>query len=132
MQLENCVNTVIEIVDGHEEIKTNPANYQEGKNDLTSGKYSFFNGDGSIKELKEISLPSKLFFVKRYYDFNYYWKPVDEMIKIRNKASHRGGMTQAERAIIDNAKNNVSQKKAEYFTEFDKIVKRLKDIYHIE
>ena len=54
------------------------------------------------------------------------------MIKIRNKASHRGEISSQEQIIMDNAKNNVSQKKAEYFREFDKIVKQLKGLYNPE
>ena len=133
MQLENCLNTVIEIENAHEKIVANPTQYKDNHNDLRQGKYSFFNDDDDTpKELKEISLPSKLYFAKQYYGFSYYWKPIDEMIKIRNKASHRGEISSQEQIIMDNAKNNVSQKKAEYFGEFDKIVKQLKGLYNAE
>lgn len=132
MQLENCLNTVIEIENAHEKIVSNPAQFQDNYNNLRQGKYSFFNDNDTPKELKEISLPSKLYFAKQYYSFSYYWIPIDEMIKIRNKASHRGEISSQEQIIMDNAKNNVSQKKAEYFGEFDKIVKRLKGLYNAE
>lgn len=132
MQLENCLNTVIEVVDAHSKIIATPENYQDNYNNLRNGRYSFFNDNDTRKELKAISLPSKLYFVKCFYGFNYYWRPIDEMIKIRNKASHRGEISTQEQEIMDNAKNNVSQKKAEYFGEFDKIIKQLKDLYNAE
>lgn len=132
MQLENCLNTVIEIEKAHEKIFSNPAHYMDNHNNLRQGKYSFFNDTDTPKELKEISLPSKLYFAKQYYGFSYYFKPVDEMIKIRNKASHRGENSSQEQKIIDGAINNVSQKKAEYFGEFDKIVNQLKALYTVD
>lgn len=132
MQLENCLNSVIEIENAHEKIVSNPTQYQDNHNNLRQGRYSFFNDNDTPKELKEISLPSKLFFTKQYYGFSYFWKPIDEMIKIRNKASHRGEISSQEQIIMDNARNNVSQKKAEYFREFDKIVKQLKGLYNPE
>ena len=132
MQLENCLNTVIEVVEAHDKIISNPNRYQDNHNNLRQGRFSFFNDNDTPKELKEISLPTKLYFAKQYYGFNYYWKPIDEMIKIRNKASHRGEISIQEQEIMDNAKNNVSQKKSEYFGEFDKIVKKLRDLYNAE
>lgn len=132
MQLENCLNTIIEIVNAHDKIISYPNRYKDNYSNLRQGKYSFFNDDDTPKELKEISLPMKLYFAKQYYGFTYYWKTIDEMIKIRNKASHRGEMTNQEQEIMNNARNNVSQKKAEYFGGFDKIVKELKDLYHAE
>jgi hypothetical protein len=130
MQLENCLNTVIELENAHKKIVCTPFQFQDNHNNLRKGKYSFFNDNDTPKELKEISLPSKLFFAKQYYGFTYYWKPIDEMIKIRNKASHRGEISNQEQTIMNNAKNNVSQKKAEYFGEFDKIVKQLQGLYN--
>lgn len=130
MQLENCLNTVIELENAHKKIVSAPFQFQDNHNNLRKGKYSFFNDNDTPKELKEISLPSKLFFAKQYYGFTYYWKPIDEMIKIRNKASHRGEISNQEQTIMNNAKNNVSQKKAEYFGEFDKIVKQLQGLYN--
>lgn len=129
MQLENCLNTVIEIENAHEKILSHPTQYQDNYNNLRLGKYSFFNDNDTPKELKDISLSSKLYFTKQYYGFIYNFKLIDEMIKIRNKASHRGKISNQEQIVMDNAKNNVSQKKAEYFGEFDKIVKQLKALY---
>jgi len=128
MQLENSINSVIEIVDAWSVIQANPANYQDDYNNLSFGNFSFFN-NGKKKELKDISLPSKLYFVKNYYNFNYYWKPIDEMIKIRNKASHRGEISVQEQQILDDARNNVTSKKSEYFTAFDNIIKKLVDLF---
>jgi len=100
---------------------------------LRTGRFSFFEDDNMEKDIKKISLPSKLFFAKCYYGFNYYWKPIDEMIKIRNHSSHRGEKTfNKEQEILHNAKKNVAQKKAEYFKEFDKVIKKLKDLFYSE
>lgn len=132
MQLENCANTVIEAVDAHDEIIVNESRYQDDHNNLRKGQYSFFSEGDIPKEIKDIPLRSKLYFVQQFYQFKYYWKPVNEMIKIRNKASHRGEISSQEQEIIDNAKNNVIQKKAEYFTEYNKIIKELKDLYNSE
>jgi len=128
MQLENSINSVIEIVDAWSVIQANPANYQDNHNNLSVGTYSFFN-NGQRRELKDISLPSKLFFVKKFYNFNYYWRPIDEMIKIRNKASHRGEISVQEQQILDDARNNVTSKKSEYFTAFDNVIKNLADLF---
>lgn len=128
MQLENSINSVIEIVDAWSVIQANPTNYQDNHNNLSVGIYSFFN-NGQRRELKDISLPSKLFFVKRFYNFNYYWRPIDEIIKIRNKASHRGEVSVQEQQILDDARNNVTSKKSEYFTAFDNVIKNLADLF---
>lgn len=130
MQLENCVNSVIEIVDGHTQVENNSKNFIDRYNNLWRGNYSFFNDDGSRKDVSIISLPSKIFFSKQYYSFNYFYKDLDEMIKIRNKASHRGDVSTKEQIIIDNAIKNVTQKKADYFKTFNTIIKNLKDLYH--
>ena len=128
MQLENSINSVIENVDAWSVIQANPNNYRDNYNNLLIGNFSFFN-NGQKRELKDISLPSKLFFVKQFYNFKYFWQPIDEMIKIRNKASHRGEITVQEQQILDNARNNVTSKKSEYFTAFDNIIKNLADLF---
>lgn len=128
MQLENSVSSVIEIVDAWKIISQNPANYQDNYNNLNQGTYAFFN-NGIKKELKDIPITSKLFFIKTYYNFNYFWKPIDEMIKIRNKASHRGEISDQEQNILDNARINITQKKSEYFNAFDRILIKLNDLY---
>lgn len=129
MQLENSINSVIDIVDAWSVIKANPANYMDKNNNLTVGNFSFFLNDGKRRDLKDISLPSKLFFVKKFYNFNYYWRPIDEMIKIRNKASHRGEISVQEQQILDGARNNVTSKKSEYFTAFDSVMRNLADLF---
>ena len=129
MQLENSINSVIEIVDAWSVIQANPNNYKDNYNNSLIGNYSFFFNNGKRKELKDISLPSKLFFVKQFYNFKYFWQPIDEMIKIRNKASHRGEISIQEQQILDNARNNVTSKKSEYFNAFDNVIKNLADLF---
>lgn len=128
MQLENSINTVIEIIDAWVEIANNPTYYQDDFNNLNSGRFGFFDS-GEKRELKDISLPSKLFFIQKYYSFKYYRKPINEMMKIRNKASHRGEVSPQEQKIMEDAKNNVTQKKSEYFNAFDSIMQNLNDLY---
>jgi len=128
MQLENSINSVIEIVDAWSVIQANPANFQDNHNNLSEGTYSFFN-NGQRKDLKDISLPTKLYFIKKFYSFYFDWKPIDEMIKIRNKASHRGEISVQEQQIINYARNNATSKKSEYFTAFDNIIKKLTDLF---
>ena len=127
MQLENSINSVTEIVDAWSVIQANLTIINK-YNDLLIGNYSFFN-KGQRKELKDISLPSKLFFVKQFYNFKYFWQPIDEMIKIRNKASHRGEISIQEQQILYNARNNVTSKKSEYFNAFDNVIKNLADLF---
>lgn len=129
MQLENSINCLIELIDAYAIIQKEPANFQDRYNDLHRGDYSFFSINGKKRELKEISLPSKIYFAKQYYSFNYYWKDFDEMVKIRNKSSHRGPMSDKEEEIVENALKNPTQKKVDYFKVFDTIMKNLKDLF---
>lgn len=128
MQLENCLNSVIEIVDAWTEIQNDPTTYQDQFNNLSTGNYAFFSNEQK-QELKSIALPSKLFFVKKFYNFNYYYKPINEMIKIRNNASHRGKIPVQVQKVLDNARNNVISKKSEYFSVFDNIINNLSDLF---
>ncbi|MBP6872882.1 MAG: hypothetical protein KBC43_12805 [Bacteroidales bacterium] len=129
MQIENCLNGLIEVTNAYEVIKKDSERYKDEYNNIVTGKYAFFDSDENPKEIKEIKLPSKVFFAKQYYKLIYYGKDLSEMITIRNKSSHRGPMKSEEKLTIDKAKNNFSERKAAYFKCFDSIVKNLKDLY---
>ena len=53
---------------------------------------------------------------------------MSQMITIRNKSSHRGEYTEKEKEIIDNAKNNVAERKAKFFLCYDTFWKKLKGL----
>ncbi len=128
MQLENCLNAICLIVDASNVILITPDRYRDGSNNLKEGKFSFFDG-GTAKQLHLIPITSKLFFVKKYYDFNYTYNALDEMIKIRNKSSHRGELSESERNILDNAKKKYMEKKTLYFKNYNDIFLKLKDLF---
>jgi hypothetical protein len=130
MQLENCINCLIELLDTYNIIRQQPHRYQDNYNNLLNGRFAFFDEkNGNKKKLKDITFPSKIYFAKQYYSFNYDYKDFDEMVLIRNKASHRGGMNEKELLIIETAINNPTQKKVNYFKVFDTILKNLKDLF---
>lgn len=137
LQLENAINTVIDILNGHNLIIENPQKYKSQYYDLKNGSFSFFQTNRQTKqmenkEIKNISFLSKVFFVETYYGLKVYWTPINEIVAIRNKASHRVKEIEREIEIIKNAKANLTLKKSEYFKEFDKIIKGLKDLYNAD
>lgn len=137
LQLENALNTVIEILNGHELVNRDPEKYKSRFYDLKNGDFSFFQFNKETKqienkEIKNISFLSKVFFAETYYGFRVFWTPINEIVAIRNKASHRGKGNERELEIIKNATANLTLKKSEYFKEFDKIIKGLKDLYNAD
>lgn len=137
LQLENALNTIIEILNGHELVKRDPEKYKSRFYDLKNGNFSFFQYNKETrqienKEIKNISFLSKVFFAETYYGFKVFWTPINEIVAIRNKASHRGQENERELEIIKNATVNLTLKKSEYFKEFDKIIKGLKDLYNAD
>lgn len=137
LQLENGLNTVIEILNGHELVNREPGKYKSKFYDLKNGSFSFFQLNKETKqmenkEIKSISFLSKVFFAETYYGFKVFWTPINEIIALRNKASHRGKENERETVIIENAKANLTLKKSEYFKEFDKIINGLKDLYNAD
>ncbi len=128
MQLENSINKSIELLDAWSVIRSNPSQYQDRFHDLFRGEYSFFR-DGKNRELKDVVFPSKVFFVNRYYSIRYFESAVREMNTIRNKASHRGGLSEKEKEIMDQVTKNVTAKKADYFQAFNIIIRALRILY---
>lgn len=128
MQLENCINAVCLSQNAHAIINSNPEKYKTNSTNLFKGDYSFFDNVGTPKQLNKISIQSKIFFVKQYYDIKYSFLDMSQMITIRNKSSHRGEYTEKEKEIIDIAKNNVAERKASYFLCFDTFWNKMKDL----
>ncbi|MFN8295703.1 MAG: hypothetical protein U0T69_05875 [Chitinophagales bacterium] len=128
MQLENCLNAICIILDAPKIILASPDHYKDNSNNLKDGRFSFFE-DGKVKQLNLVPITSKLFFVKKYYGFNYPFNILDEMIKIRNKSSHRGELSESEKNIINNAKKNYMEKKSLYFKSYNDIFKKLTDLF---
>jgi hypothetical protein len=128
MQLENCLNAICILLKSHELIKLSPDKYRNTNTDLLNGEFSFFNTDGSCKQLSKISIHSKIFFAKQYYDIKYSYNDMSQMIIIRNKSSHRGEYTDREREIINDAKKNIVAKKSNYFVCYDTFWNKLKDL----
>ena len=128
MQLENCLNAICTLLKSHELIKLSPDKYRNNSTDLLKGEYSFFNSDGSSKQLSKISIQSKIFFAKQYYDIRYSFSDMSQMITIRNKSSHRGEYSEREKEIIEEAKRNIAAKKSSYFVCYDSFWNSLKDL----
>ena len=128
MQLENCLNAVCCSQNAHSIISANPELYKTQSTDLFKGDYSFFELSGHPKPITKISIQSKIFFVKQYYDIRYSYSDMSQMITIRNKSSHRGEYTNKEKAILEDAINNVAERKASYFLCFDTFWKKMKDL----
>jgi hypothetical protein len=128
MQLENCLNAICILLKSHELIKLSPEKYRNTGTDLLYGEFSFFNSDGSSKQLSKISIQSKIFFAKQYYEIKYSFSDMSQMITIRNKSSHRGEYSEREKEIIDEAKRNIAAKKSSYFLCYDSFWKKLNDL----
>uniref|UniRef100_UPI004048A41A hypothetical protein n=1 Tax=Algoriphagus sp. TaxID=1872435 RepID=UPI004048A41A len=128
MQLENCLNAVCTILKSHDLIKASPEKYQNNNTNLLMGEHSFFNVNGSEKQISKISIQSKIFFAKQYYDIYYSYNDMRDMITIRNKSSHRGEYSEKEKEIIEEAKGNVESKKSSYFVCYDTFWKKMTDL----
>jgi hypothetical protein len=128
MQLENCLNAICIILKSHELIKASPDKYRNNSTDLLKGDFSFFNLDGSAKQLSKVSIFSKIFFAKQYYDIFYSYSDMNQMITIRNKSSHRGEYSEREKEIIEEAKNNIALKKSSYFICYDSFWIKMNEI----
>lgn len=128
MQLENCLNAICILLKSHELIKASPDNYRNNSTDLLKGEFSFFSSDGSAKQLSKISIQSKIYFAKQYYDIRYSYSDMSQMITIRNKSSHRGEYSEREKEIIDEAKKNIAAKKSSYFVCYDSFWNKMKDL----
>jgi hypothetical protein len=131
MQLENCLNAICHITNAYEKIKLSPDRFRSTSTDLVRGDYSFFLPDGTPKQYSKISIQSKVFYAKQLYDIKYSYPDMTEMITIRNKSSHRGEYSEKERKIIDSAKNNMAEKKSNYFICYDTFWKKMEDLRNI-
>lgn len=133
MQLENCINTVIIVVEAHSVIESNPQRYGQ----LKSGSYSFYDDDGERKKIHEIGLPTKVNFIREYYQFRknkvfYEFDVLTQMINIRNVASHRGNLSEKQRIMLAQVMDNTAEHKAKFFATYLAIYKELKDLIHAE
>lgn len=128
MQLENCLNASCILLKSHDLIKASPDKYRNSSTDLLTGEFSFFNPDGSEKQLSKVSIQSKIFFSKQYYDIRYSFSDMSQMITIRNKSSHRGEYSEREKEIINEAKKNIAAKKSSYFICYDTFWNKMHDL----
>lgn len=129
MQLENCLNSVCQVVNAYEVIKATPEKFKDKKSNLLSGDYAFFDKEGKEKPLAIISIQSKVFFVNQFYQLRYSYSDIQEMIVLRNNSSHRGKLKTWDAEVIKYAKQNVMERKASYFKCFDTIYKGLAAIF---
>jgi hypothetical protein len=129
LQLENIFNCLISKFDAHTVIINNPNVYKDNHNNLIEGKYSFFNDDKSPKHLKDISLPTKLFWVKTYFNINYTYKVWNDLTFLRNKASHRENLREEDKNKLEQIENDWDVNKTEYNKFFNSVIKQL--IQHI-
>lgn len=132
MQLENGVSYACNKLDAHKHILKDPEKYKNKNTNLRNGEFSFFNNDGSNKPTNKVNLPSKVFFLKQYYGFNYNFIIFNEMITIRNKSSHRGEMNDMEIKVLQEAKDNPQIKKNDYFHCFNSIFRNILVLYKEE
>lgn len=129
LQLENIFNYLILKFDAYTIIINNPDLYRDNRNNLLEGQYGFFNEDKSPKALKNISLPTKLFWVKTFFNINYTYKIWNDLIFLRNKASHRENLRSEEKNRFEQIENDLEVNKVEYNKFFSLLVKQL--IQHI-
>ncbi len=125
LQLENIFNYLITKFDAYTVIIDNPDIYRDNYNNLLEGKYAFFNEDKSPRSLKNISLPSKLFWIKTYFNINYNYKVWNDLTFLRNKASHRENLIGDEKNKFEQIENDWEINKIEYNKFFNSVVKQL-------
>ena len=130
MQLENCINTVIIVVEAHSVIESNPQQYAQ----IKSGKFSFFNANGEQKKMHDIKFSTKMNFIREYYQLKekvyYEFKDFNQMLSLRNVASHRGNLTEEQRIMLAQVKENIAEYKTRFFAIYLTIFKELKDVFH--
>jgi len=130
MQIENCYNYILDEIDAYTIIRQDSNRFINNYNNLLTGNFSFFQNDGTKKDLKDIQFPSKAFFMKQFFALNYNPKLLSEMQTIRNKASHRGKLSSKDQSIMDECADQPTQKKTEYFNVFNAIIKNLPILYN--
>jgi hypothetical protein len=114
LQIENIMNFLIIHFDAFQTIKDNSALYISDRNNLLIGNYSFFLENGDKKTIKSISIASKLNWVKIYFNINYTYNIWNDLIFIRNKASHRETLSESDNEKIQRLENEWDIKKIEY------------------
>ena len=129
LQLENIFNHLITKFDAFNVIKDNPNLYIGEKFNLVDGPFGFFQSNGEQKQLKNISLPSKLNWVKIYFNINYTYNISRDLTFIRNKASHRDNLNVEDQLKMDEIESNWESKKIEFNKFFNSLSKQL--ITHI-
>jgi hypothetical protein len=112
LQLEICINYSCTALNVHEIITDNPSKFIDGYHNLVEGKYSFFD-NGKPKDIKKISISSRVFFVKTFYSINYSFKDFQDMTTLRNLSSHGDGSEKDITGILGD-KYVVVEKKADY------------------
>lgn len=132
LQIENCINYAIEMLDAYTIIKNNPSKFRDNYNDLYNGKYSFFKNDSGKrinKNINFISFTSKVFFIQQYYGFKVYWIGVYDINNYRNIASHRGSYDKKQQGLLKDLKDKPLIKKTNMLNAFKAIIERT-DIIH--
>lgn len=125
LQLENIFNYLISKFDAYTVIIDNPDTYRDNYNNLLEGPYAFFYDNKSPKPLKNISLPSKLFWTKTHFNVNYNYKVWNDLTFLRNKASHRENLSGEDKNKFDQIENDWEVNKIEYYKFFNSVVKQL-------
>lgn len=125
LQLENLLNWTCQKLDAHQQIINNPNKYQAPNIDLNSGPYSFFDTKGNKKSLKKIDISVKINFCKLHFNINYNFYLMNELVLIRNAASHRGILDQKELIKIENVILKQHERKCAYFSLFDSFWRKI-------
>jgi len=125
LQLENILNHLILKFDAYKIIIDSPDLYQGDKFNLVEGPYSFFLENRVQKPLKNIPLPSKLTFIKIYFNINYSFNIWRDLTFIRNKASHRENLKDVDLLKMNEIESNWESNKIEYNKFFISLSKQL-------
>lgn len=129
LQIENLINHLISKFDAHNIIKESPNLYINDYTNLVSGTYSFFLDNGDNKPIKNISLASKLAWIKIYFNISYSFIIWKDITFIRNKASHRESLSNDDQVRLNEIETNLELNKIEYKKFFNSLTKQM--IKHI-
>lgn len=128
LQIENCINYAIEMLDAYSIIKNNPSKFTNNYNNLLSGDFSFFyykSGQYNERKISSISFISKVFFIETYYGFKVYWTGIHEINNYRNIASHRGSYDERQQKLLEELNNRPLIKKANMLNAFNGLINGL-------
>ena len=121
LQIENILNFLIIKFNAHQIIKDSPQLYQNDKFDLVNGNYSFFLVNGDDKLIKNISIGSKIKWLSIFFGIRYTYSDWNEIVFIRNKASHREKLNEDESIKLEQIEDNADEK----FVSYSKFLKLL-------